>query len=123
MANGDGCIINIAGDRVAIEPGQPLRLRTTRGWRFDLDVPARYVHPDGTTTEVGSADRLAHLIDPEGRVIESAAAFLDGRLELTFTGGGVLGVAPALATEPWTAVGPRGTRIVSLAGGALTLSH
>lgn len=126
MSAQDGCYIDIAGDGVAVEHGRRLVLRSSRGWRFDVEGPTTYVAPDGAVEPVPPATaggRLERLIARSGRVISSCAAFVDGRLELTFDDGARLRVAPRLAGEAWVAVGPRGTRIVSLPGGALALSR
>lgn len=125
MPDGDGCYIDIVGDAVAISGDRELVLRSTRGWRFDLDGPTTFVSAGGARHQLPrerAAQPLADLMGDAARV-SSCAAYVDGRLELTFDDGAQVRVDPHLARESWVAVGPRGTRITSLPGGALALSR
>lgn len=69
----------------------------------------------------GEPARMAPALGLLRQDIEQAAAFKDGRLELSFTDGGVLSVPVGEDYEAWSIVGPAGLRIVSLPGGELAI--
>jgi Family of unknown function (DUF6188) len=55
------------------------------------------------------------------RTVESARAYKDGRLELSFGGGSTISVAPADRYESWNVTGVRWLRIVCMPGGDLAV--
>jgi hypothetical protein len=81
-----------------------------------------------------SVDGVEHLIVPEADPVQVAPvlaiarlsindgfAYADGRLELTFNDGSVIGVPATQDYEPWELTGPGGLKMVSVPGGELSV--
>jgi Family of unknown function (DUF6188) len=64
---------------------------------------------------------LGLLLTVTRTTVEHAAAFRDGRLEMSFADGSSLTVSGSQEHEPWALVGPDGLRVVSVPGGELAI--
>jgi hypothetical protein len=97
-----------------------------RFWKADNDTAEvrlprfRLREPDGTehVLEVEKDRRaLAPALDCFGKAVERALAWKDGRLELAFTDGTLIEVAPHEQFEAWQVTGPGRIMVVCLPGG------
>lgn len=107
----------------------------------DWGVTLRFLHPNGAFelrieqpfvfAPAGAAEMpLRPEADPAGlgpllactrTVVDTAKAFEDGRLEVSFEDGSSLRVDGSSEYEPWGLVGPEGLRVVSVPGSRLAI--
>lgn len=100
---------------VADESAGSFEIRIEQPFMVTSGAGEVVLDPEGEPARMAPALGLLH------QAIEQAVAFKDGRLELSFTDGGVLSVPVGEDYEAWNIVGPAGLRIVSLPGGELAI--
>lgn len=92
---------------------------------FEVTVESAFVLREGDGGDVrlvpGDPQTLAPALTVWQRTAAYAFAHEDGRLELRFADGGVIGVPSGDRYEAWNLTGPGGLLVVSLPGGDLAI--
>lgn len=107
------CVTILCQNLVEITISEPFMLISADGNRHALD-------PDPSL----DPRTLAPLLGIMRQVIGSGVAFNDGRLELLFQDGAIIGVPPGADYEAWTLTGPGGPvalKVISVPGGDLAI--
>lgn len=116
-----GCAVG----QCCIDWAVTLRLDHPRG-AFELRIEESFLFAPAGGEEVQLQPEddpigLGPLLAVTRTTVEHAAAFSDGRLEMSFADGSTLTVQGSQEYEPWGLVGPAGLRVVSVPGGELAI--
>jgi len=108
------CIVDYAFALEFHESEQAVLLRIEGSFLVSNGQYAQRLNPE-EPAELGPGLALVH------RVVQSARASSEGKIEISFEGGHMIAVEPDLRFEAWEICGPSGMRVVCGPGGRMSV--